>query len=315
KYVFDYLRSANVLIFLINMEDVLGCSPKQALENSLDVDQMFYVLNQKANFPRKTALVLSQFDKYRDELKAKYNNNLLEYLRANFPQLHGRYIQNPNFAVIPVAAVETTQTIIEDGMTKQVPVENFSSYNLKKLISWIAGAVDELAPLMPKITFQQQQTNIDDEIYIDDDFDGNSHTVFEQNTDQNNGNAFNNVTINVNASNGTYSFSTSSSTKQETNINNVWSINKTTSVTKTNIRKGASSSNKITTTPYEEFGCCGCIVVIAMPIIVFAICSIFSPENCDRGAAVAFLITFIFYAFVMCILSIIRDLDNKKYKK
>ena len=322
KYIFDYLRSANVLIFLINMEDVLGRSPKQALENSLDVDQMFYVLNQKANFPRKTALVLSQFDKYRDELKAKYDNNLLEYLRANFPQLHGRYIQNPNFAVIPVAAVETTKTIIENGTVKQVPVENFSSFNLKKLISWIADAVDELAPLMPKKTEQtfQQQTYIDD-IYIDDDdilddeFDENSHTVFEQNTAQNNGNAFNNVTINVNTSNGAYSFSTSSSTKQETSVNNAWSINKTTSVTRTNIRKGSSSSNKKTMTPYEEFGCCGCLVVIAMPILVFAICSIFSPENCDRGATVAFLITFIFYAFVMCILSIVRDLDNKKYKK
>ena len=151
REVFDYLRSANVLIFLINMEDVLGRSPKQALENSLDVDQMFYVLNQKANFPRKTALVLSQFDKYRDELKAKYDNNLLEYLRANFPQLHGQYIKNPNFAVIPVAAVETTQTIIENGMTKQVPVENFSSFNLKKLISWIAEAVDELSPLMQQL--------------------------------------------------------------------------------------------------------------------------------------------------------------------
>ena len=158
KYVFDYLRSANVLIFLINMEDVLGRSSKQALENSLDVDQMFYVLNQKANFPRKTALVLSQFDKYRDELKAKYNNNLLEYLRANFPQLHGRYIQNPNFAVIPVAAVETTQTIIEDGMTKQVPVENFSSFNLKKLISWIAGAVDELAPMLSQADLSSYKT-------------------------------------------------------------------------------------------------------------------------------------------------------------
>ena len=167
KYIFDYLRSANVLIFLINMEDVLGRSPKQALENSLDVDQMFYVLNQKANFPRKTALVLSQFDKYRDELKAKYDNNLLEYLRANFPQLHGRYIQNPNFAVIPVAAVETTQTIIENGMAKQVPVENFSSFNLKKLISWIAGAVDELAPIMSQIDLHSIKTSFVDTPPID----------------------------------------------------------------------------------------------------------------------------------------------------
>ena len=167
KYIFDYLRSANVLIFLINMEDVLGRSPKQALENSLDVDQMFYVLNQKANFPRKTALVLSQFDKYRDELKAKYDNNLLEYLRANFPQLHGRYIQNPNFAVIPVAAVETTQTVIENGMTKQVPVENFSSFNLKKLISWIAGAVDELAPLMAQEGLSSIKTSSVDTPSID----------------------------------------------------------------------------------------------------------------------------------------------------
>ncbi|MBR0238788.1 MAG: hypothetical protein IJQ39_11910 [Thermoguttaceae bacterium] len=161
KYVFDYLRSANVLIFLINMEDVLGRSPKQALENSLDIDQMFYVLNQKANFPRKTALVLSQFDKYRDELRERYNNNLLEYLQANFPQLHGRYIQNPNFAVIPVAAVETTQTIIENGMTKKVPAENFSSFNLKKLISWIASAVDELAPLMAQVDIPSITSSVD----------------------------------------------------------------------------------------------------------------------------------------------------------
>ena len=167
KYIFDYLRSANVLIFLINMEDVLGRSPKQALENSLDIDQMFYVLNQKANFPRKTALVLSQFDKYRDELRERYNNNLLEYLRANFPQLHGRYIQNPNFAVIPVAAVETTQTIIENGMTKKVPAENFSSFNLKKLISWIASAVDELAPLMAQENISTIQSSSVDAPSID----------------------------------------------------------------------------------------------------------------------------------------------------
>ncbi len=167
KYIFDYLRSANILIFLVNMEDVLGRSPKQALENSLDVDQMFYVLNQKADFPRKTALVLSQFDKYRDELKAKYDNNLLEYLRANFPQLHGRYIQNPNFAVIPVAAVETTRTIIDNGTAKQVPVENFSSFNLKKLISWIGGAVDELAPIMAQADLSSLKTSSVDTPSID----------------------------------------------------------------------------------------------------------------------------------------------------
>ena len=148
QYIYNYLRSANVLIFLINMEDILGRSPKQALENALDVDQMFYVLNQKANFPRKTALVLSQFDKYRDELKAKYDNNLLEYLRANFPQLQEKYINNPNFAVIPIAAVETTQNIIENESAKLVPVEKFLSFNLEMLITWIADSVDELAPLI-----------------------------------------------------------------------------------------------------------------------------------------------------------------------
>lgn len=298
KYIFDYLRSANVLIFLINMEDVLGRSPKQALENSLDVDQMFYVLNQKADFPRKTALVLSQFDKYRDELKAKYDNNLLEYLRANFPQLHGRYIQNPNFAVIPVAAVETTKTIIENGMTKQVPVENFSSFNLKKLISWIAEAVDELAPLMPKeinpkVFLQQNQNDEEDE-------------DFEKLINDNSHNGRHNVIININVPNGKYTFSTNSSTKQ------------TAKVTTSKTEFKPSPVHRISEGPVNSFEVlCYSLFsfVIIIPIIVYYASVYFSAKDSAYNATVAAFISFIIWMFTVSILSLLNFPGSEKYKK
>ena len=281
KYIFDYLRSANVLIFLINMEDVLGRSPKQALENSLDVDQMFYVLNQKANFPRKTALVLSQFDKYRDELKAKYDNNLLEYLRANFPQLHGRYIQNPNFAVIPVAAVETTRTIIENGMTKQVPVENFSSFNLKKLISWIGGAVDELAPLMPEEPEQE---------------------AFQQNND------VDNDTIGIKISISKHQYSTNSSTKHTTRVTTSKSEFKPSPVHRISEEPNINSFEILC---YSLFS-----FVIIIPVIVYYASRVcYSAEDCSHNAGIAAFISFIVWMLTVAILSLLNFPGSEKFKK
>ena len=334
KYIFDYLRSANVLIFLVNMEDVLGRSPKQALENSLDVDQMFYVLNQKADFPRKTALVLSQFDKYRDELKAKYNNNLLEYLRANFPQLHGRYIQNPNFAVIPVAAVETTRTVIDNGTAKQVPVENFSSFNLKKLISWIGGAVDELAPLMPKESeqeaFQQQSNNINnddlDEVF-DEVFNKKFPRIFNQRFNQQGGNVHNNVTIHIDTPDGNYSYSTNSSTKNETHVNGTWSSSSSTSnitIQNTSSKKKVNPHKEEThhiktnesVTPFEIWTRIGCSTIFILAAIAYLADYFCSPENSstEKGVFIA-MIAFIVFVLFIAIMSMLNVPGSEKYKK
>ncbi|MBR6436664.1 MAG: hypothetical protein IKS45_09175 [Thermoguttaceae bacterium] len=322
KYIFDYLRSANVLIFLINMEDVLGRSPKQALENSLDVDQMFYVLNQKANFPRKTALVLSQFGKYRDELKVKYDNNLLEYLRANFPQLHGRYIQNPNFAVIPVAAVETTRTIIENGMTKQVPVENFSSFNLKKLISWIGGAVDELAPLMPEEpeqeTFQHQTNNVNnddiDEIF-DEVFNKKFPKIFNKGFNQQGGSAHNNVTININTPDGNYSYSSNSSTEHNANVTRTSSYNSTTvNVSNTQSKNKPSSVHRISEDkpdPHGFFGCIGC----SSTIVIFAIaCAFEATQTIDIGLTIFLLCIYAMILYIIYLFVYVPDSEDRKKK-
>ncbi|MBQ3351349.1 MAG: hypothetical protein IJG38_13215 [Thermoguttaceae bacterium] len=323
KYIFDYLRSANVLIFLINMEDVLGRSPKQALENSLDVNQMFYVLNQKADFPRKTALVLSQFDKYRDELKAKYDNNLLEYLRANFPQLHGRYIQNPNFAVIPVAAVETTRTIIDNGMAKQVPVENFSSFNLKKLISWIGGAVDELAPSMPKVTTRKtfHNENLSEEenekinAIFDEVFNKKFPKIFNHNIDQTNGDDHNNVTININTPDGNYSYSSNSSTEHNANVTRTSSYNSTTvNVSNTQSKNKPSSVHRISEDkpdPHGFFGCIGC----SSTIVIFAIaCAFEASQTIDIGLTIFLLCIYAMILYIIYLFVYVPDSEDRKKK-
>ena len=144
KYVYENINSANILIFLVNMKDLLA-TPDYVAE-LMDLDQMFHTLNQRNDIPRKIAVVFSQFDKYKPEVDEQFNGDFLEYLRHYIPLLHGQYIRNRNFEIIPVAAVNDTQSVIEDGEVKQYPVPDFSSYNLEKLIHWIADSVEELAP-------------------------------------------------------------------------------------------------------------------------------------------------------------------------
>lgn len=148
--IFLYLNRSNIVLFLVNMEDILGRSDKQSLKNVLNVDQMIYVLNQRSDIPRKCAVVLSQYDKYKPEVDQQFGGDVLEYLRAYLPQLHGQYVQNKSFEIIPVAAVEQTQTIVENGNVRKVPSPGFTSYNLETLIRWLASAVDELEPQIQK---------------------------------------------------------------------------------------------------------------------------------------------------------------------
>ena len=150
---FVYLNNANILIFLVNMEDLLGKSGRERVENALDIDQMIYVLNKKPQFPRRVAIVFSQYDKYKPEVDIQYGGDLMEYLRVNLPQLHGAYYQKGNFEIIPVAAVNKTRRVIIDGEVKQIPEQGFDSYNLDQLIWWIGEKVDELAamPVQPPL--------------------------------------------------------------------------------------------------------------------------------------------------------------------
>ena len=146
KNVYENISSANILIFLVNMKDLLATP--DCVNELMDLDQMFYTLNQRNDIPRKMAVAFSQFDKYKPEVDQLFNGDFLEYIRHYIPLLHGQYIRNRNFEIIPVAAVNDTRDVIENGEVKQYPVPGFSSYNLETLIHWIADSVEELAPII-----------------------------------------------------------------------------------------------------------------------------------------------------------------------
>ena len=149
KKVYENISSANILIFLVNMKDLLA-TPDYVNE-LMDLDQMFHTLNQRSDIPRKMAVALSQFDKYKPEVDQQFNGDFLEYIRHYIPLLHGQYIRNRNFEIIPVAAVSDTRDVIENGEVRQYPVPEFSSYNLETLIHWIADSVEELAPIIQQM--------------------------------------------------------------------------------------------------------------------------------------------------------------------
>lgn len=163
KRVYENISSANVLIFLVNMKDLLA-GPNY-VDELMDLDQMFHTLNQRNDIPRKMAVVFSQFDKYKPEVDQMFNGDFLEYLRHYIPLLHGQYIRKRNFEIIPVAAVNDTQSVIEDGEVKQYPVPNFSSYNLEKLIHWIADSVEELAPAIHEYFIKNRKEELNPNPY------------------------------------------------------------------------------------------------------------------------------------------------------
>ena len=146
RKVYDNINSANILIFLVNMKDLLA-SPDMTSE-ILDLDQMFQTLQQRNDIPRRMAVVFSQFDKYKPEVDQHFNGVFLEYVRHYLPYLYAQYRRSRSFELIPVAAVNDTQSVIENGEVKQYPVPLFSSYNLETLIRWISNSVDQLGTLI-----------------------------------------------------------------------------------------------------------------------------------------------------------------------
>ena len=148
RRVFESVNSANVLIFLVNMKDLLAT--RDMTSEVLDLDQMLHTLQLRNDIPRRIAVAFSQYDKYKPEVDEMFNGDFLEYVRHYLPYLYGQYNSTHNFELIPVAAVNETREVIENGVVKQYPAPNFSSYNLEKLIRWIADSVEEVEPLIPK---------------------------------------------------------------------------------------------------------------------------------------------------------------------
>lgn len=148
KNVYEAIRSANILIFLVNMKDLLA-NPDW-LETLSNPDQIINTLNKRCSAPRKMAIAFSQYDRYKSEVDQKFKSDFLEYLQHYIPLLHGQYIQKRNFEIIPVSAVYNPKSVTENDEVKLYPVPGFSSYNLKKLIYWIANGVVKLAPEIQK---------------------------------------------------------------------------------------------------------------------------------------------------------------------
>ncbi len=158
RRVYRSIHSANVLIFLVNMKDLLSTS--DAASEIVDLDQMFHTLQLSNNIPRRMAVAFSQYDKYKPEVDQKFNGNFDEYVNHYLPYLYGQYQKNHNFELIPVAAVNDTRDVVENGEVKQYPEPNFSSYNLETLIHWIADSVEQLAI---EIAEEEKRLKLEDE--------------------------------------------------------------------------------------------------------------------------------------------------------
>lgn len=158
RKVYRSIVSANVLIILVNMKDLLATT--DAVSEIVDLDQILHTLQRRSNIPRRMAVAFSQYDKYKPEVDQKFNGNFEEYVNYYLPFLYGQYNRNHNFELIPVAAVNETQNVVVDDEVKQFPKPNFSSYNLETLIHWIADSVEQVAV---EIAEEERRLKLEDE--------------------------------------------------------------------------------------------------------------------------------------------------------
>lgn len=141
--LYNRITESNVLAVLINTGDLIQADNAEELA---DLYQLLHTLiYKKKKKHQKIAIVLSQFDRYNDELKKGFNGDLNEFLYERLPYIYNEFIHNKLIDIIPVAAVANTVEVLDNGSVQKFPVPDFESYNLDKFTDWIADNVDDIA--------------------------------------------------------------------------------------------------------------------------------------------------------------------------
>ena len=139
----EYCRSADIVLFLLNLRDFIGegDADRRAADEAAIKSAMDYL--RADGRPRRVCLVLTQEDQYRE--LAREHGGWRELLKHCVPYVFGAHIAVKNMIAFPVAAVAETTVVIDDhGIARRVPKPGFTSAALEKLVKWLTDQVREV---------------------------------------------------------------------------------------------------------------------------------------------------------------------------
>lgn len=143
KAIADHVRSSEVVVFLVNLDDFIGREDEEHRKVSeLALLNALRFANASAN-PRRCALVFTQIDLYASQKKkhGSWDNVARQFL----PNVYSEFIEAGNAALLAVASVSNVVADANAGPRgRLVPATHWQSVGLEELVHWICKSASEV---------------------------------------------------------------------------------------------------------------------------------------------------------------------------
>ena len=157
----EYCRSADIVLFLVNLKDFIGeGNPQQRTENEAAMKGAMDHLSANKQSLR-FCLILTQVDLYRD--LATSRGGWYPLAKEAIPYIYAAYIKSKQIPVFLVSAVNKTRTAVHaSGVPQRMPEPGFGSDGFDKVVDWMTNQVrevqahlDEQPPYMEPATLSE----------------------------------------------------------------------------------------------------------------------------------------------------------------
>lgn len=138
----DYLKSAHVVLFLINPSDFMDVIDAEiAIDNQVAIKEAMDQLNQEG---RQCAVVFTKSDMHQHLLTK--HGSWEDAAKEIIPYVYNAHIAGGDASVFAVSAVADTDVANEAaGGNHRVPRKNFQSTGLEELMDWIVESAQNIS--------------------------------------------------------------------------------------------------------------------------------------------------------------------------
>jgi hypothetical protein len=150
KPLSDYLKSAHVVLFLINPADFMDVDdPERALDNQVAIKEAMDQLNRE---DRQCAIIFTKSDLHQ-HLETKYGT-WDQAAEEIIPYVYSAHISKGDTGVFAVSAVADTDEVV--GGNIRVPRKDFQSTGLEELMAWIVESAQSISEDVEAPVFNSQ---------------------------------------------------------------------------------------------------------------------------------------------------------------
>lgn len=139
----DYIRSATVLLVLVNLRDFIGePDENRVIENAFTLKGLLDQLKADKE-ERQVVFLFTAYDQYETTIKKDYGT-VWNFFEKELSYLYHAHISGKPVKCFPVAAVAETEAKVDsDGISRRVPAHDFRSQGLEPFVQWLAEAVSD----------------------------------------------------------------------------------------------------------------------------------------------------------------------------